>query len=189
MRARERAGQLRPASATCIFSGTSAVNTSIALMQCRLCRTFTLSRTRTVGREIESSSSLSLWTAAGMIATRIDANVSKTVGSTGPTTSSAAAIEVRRTVGSLSRSSSVSQANGRRSFAAHCAKSVVFPYPVGAMIDTSGMAREAWSRATNSVLGMMPLRRTDGRWSFVCVSPERLQASRGDSGRLTTVVA
>ena len=91
--------------------------------------------------------------------------------------------------GRCRRSSSVSQANGRRSFAAHCAKSVVFPYPVGATTDTSGMAREAWSRATKSVLGTRPLRRTDGGWSFVCASPERLQASRDDSGRLTTVVA
>ena len=116
----------------------------------------------------------------------IDAGMSRTVGSTDLTWSRAAVSEVSRTAGSLSRSSSVSQANGRRSFAAHCARSVVFPYPVGAMTDTSGMPRDAWSWATRSVLGTSPLRRTDGRWSFVCAS----RSGPGEQGRVgeTTVV-
>ena len=65
--------------------------------------------------------------------------------------SSAAAIAPSRSVGSSSPSSSDSQANCRRSRSAHCAVSVVFPYPAGAVRVMRG-ADAARRRFTSGVL-------------------------------------
>ncbi len=58
----------------------------------------------------------------------------------------------RRTSSSASHET---QAKGRSSRSAHCASTVVFPYPAGATNVTTGPAADARSRLTSAVLGML----------------------------------
>ena len=74
----------------------------------------------------------------------------------GSTRSSAAATCWSSVTGSLSPSSSETQANGRTSRWAHCERSVVLPYPAGATTSTSGKAPAARSRLTSAVRETVP---------------------------------
>src|SRR3954463_7225084 len=85
-------------------------------------------------------------------------------------------------MGSLSRSSTETHANGRASRTAHCARTVVFPYPAGAVTITIGSA-VARRRLTSAVLETVP-ERSDGTWIFDSTTSnggagERFSASRG----------
>jgi hypothetical protein len=62
----------------------------------------------------------------------------RNLGSIGSIRSSATAASVRSTKGSLSRSSIETHATSRSCCAAHCANTVVLPYPDGATADTTG---------------------------------------------------
>jgi hypothetical protein len=85
------------------------------------------SRTITSGDDRDESSALSLGTIASQTGRSGRSNASATSAPTGAFRSSAAATCLRRTYGSLSRSSTETQANGRASRAAHCERSVVLP--------------------------------------------------------------
>ena len=82
-------------------------------------------------------------------------NASKTSGGTGSTLWIAAAMYRRNTTASSSRPSSATHANGRESASAHCARSVVLPYPAGATTLTNGTV-DVQSRAITSAFATVP---------------------------------
>ena len=112
----------------------------------------TPSRTITDGAVRDESSALSLGATASQIVSFGRSNASKTLAPSGSIRSRAAVTCFRKTNGSLSRSSTVTHANGRASRSAHCARSVVLPYPAGAATRTTGNAPAARSLLTSAVL-------------------------------------
>ena len=76
-------------------------------------------------------------------------------GGTGSTLWIAAAMYRSNTTASSSRASSATHANGRESASAHCARSVVLPYPAGATTLTNGTV-DVQSRAITSAFATVP---------------------------------
>src|SRR5580704_12822978 len=94
-----------------------------------------------------------------------------------------------RTFGSLSRSSRDTQANASPSRAAHCASSVVLPYPDGATTETIGGEPSAASRPISEERGMVPGRAAGRRSLEVIRSNPGLAACRGGPGYCRTPFA
>ena len=135
IRATGSAGSLRPASATVDPAGSSAM-TSASSASADAAR---------AGRRRSSSSSN---------------------GSSEPLpcpmSARACCDVVRSSRGSASSSLAVSHAAGRGSRSAHCASSVVLPYPAAAVTATSG-ASQPTSRLSSAVRGTSPRRKAGGR--------------------------
>lgn len=96
--------------------------------------------------------------------------------------SRAAAMWVRRTIGSLSRPSIETHANGRGSRLAHWLSTVVFPKPAGATRVTSGTDDAPRRRFTRAVRTTLPGRGT-GIWIFVSTKSNRGSGGSGASPR------
>ncbi len=134
---------VRPASANVEPAGTCSARARTRASEPRERSRCTSSRTRRTGRSRASS-------VAG-----------RAVGERRP---SARPRDARSTCGSLSASSTDSQAKRLSSRAAHCASSVDLPYPAGAQTVTSG-APEARSLLTSGVRTTLSARTSDGRSS------------------------
>ena len=89
---------------------------------------------------------------------------------------------VRRTIGSLSRPSIETHANGRGSRLAHWLSTVVFPKPAGATRVTSGTDDAPRRRFTRAVRTTLPGRGT-GIWIFVSTKSNRGSGGSGASPR------
>src|SRR5205085_84752 len=89
----------------------------------------------------------------------------------GSTASSACAIRLSKTFGSLSDSSTGTQAKARLSCSAHCDSNVVFPKPEGATTETIGGGSACASRLISSGRQTIP-DRVGGRPEFDVEGPE-----------------
>ena len=117
------------------------------------------SKTRTTGSSIVARATPRRGTTVPSIETPGDASASNTLGASGETRSSAVATYVSKTIGSLSFSSTETQANGRCDREAHSASSVVFPQPGPADRRTTGIApHSSSSKPISAVRGTVPSR-------------------------------
>ena len=125
-------GVRRPTSASVDPAGTCSASVDSAFVALRERRRWALSTTST-------KSSLELSREASRASSSVHSFRRRTAGlSAWPSSrSSATASCASRRATSSSASSTDSQATGRRSRSAHCAASVVFPYPAGAVSVTS----------------------------------------------------
>ena len=141
-----------------------------------------LSSTRTTGCAIVLSIDPIRGTAAVQTDGAGDRSASTTIGSMGLIWPVAAAMWVSRTVGSLSRSSIETHANGRGSRLAHWLRSVVFPKPAGATTVTSGTDEAPRRRFTRAVRTTLPVRGT-GIWILASTKSSRGSGGSGASPR------
>src|SRR5262249_9147256 len=100
-----------------------------------------------------------------------EVSASNTRWSIGSTASSACAMRLSKTFGSLSASSTATQAKARPSCSAHCDTKVVFPKPAGAPTETTGGTAACGSRSISH--GRQPVPgRVGGQPDFDAEGPE-----------------
>ena len=135
-------------------AGSRTASSATMSWHSRLTRASAWSMTMATGASIEAMTdprrATSARPAPGM------AREPKAVAPIGSTRSSATARYVSRTVGSLSRSSTDSQATRGAFAAAHCASTVVLPYPGGATTAITDPWPGPSSRSTTAARSTMP---------------------------------